>query len=418
MAKEFFKNLPSQETPFNASRWNGLLNGEESMGSIVVEDVVCKNLFNKDTITAGYRLTTAGTYVDSNYFVSDFIEIEPNTTYTVNYEMSVYTRMLFYDADKNILKANETNATFTTPSNAKYIRIGQLLTELNNVQLEKGSIATDYTPYKKFGYNSTDSMGEIVVDDIRCKNIFDKNNATILSAYIDGGVIKSITTASTFYIKCEPNTTYTVSKKPGQRFSVGYMKDVPTIGATLSSYVRQDTSSSITIKTNDTANYIVVWYYSGSYDTITEAQMRSSVQVEKGSVATNYVEHKEFSNKQIYSTSEQVVGTWVDGSTLYKKTIDFGTLPNATSKKVAHNISDLRSIIKIETVATTGENFFPLPFLGTETNLNITFYANKTNILISAPIDRSSYSAYVTLYYVKSTTSTTSTASIEDETTE
>lgn len=44
MAKEFFKNLPSQETPFNASRWNGLLNGEEAMGSIVVDDITCKNI--------------------------------------------------------------------------------------------------------------------------------------------------------------------------------------------------------------------------------------------------------------------------------------------------------------------------------------------------------------------------------------
>ena len=44
MAKEFFKNLPDTSTPLNASRLNGLLNGNEAMGNIVVGDVRCKNL--------------------------------------------------------------------------------------------------------------------------------------------------------------------------------------------------------------------------------------------------------------------------------------------------------------------------------------------------------------------------------------
>ena len=41
----------------------------------------------------------------------------------------------------------------------------------------------------------------------------------------------------------------------------------------------------------------------------------------------------------VYSTEEQVVGTWVDGSTVYRKVIHYGTMPNKTSKTVAHNIS-------------------------------------------------------------------------------
>jgi hypothetical protein len=50
MAKEFFKNLPDTSTPLSASRLNGLLNGNEAMGNIVVGDVKCKNLLGDNII--------------------------------------------------------------------------------------------------------------------------------------------------------------------------------------------------------------------------------------------------------------------------------------------------------------------------------------------------------------------------------
>ena len=51
MAKEFFKNLPDTSTPLSAERLNGLLDGEESMGNIIVEDIKSKNLFNINDIS-------------------------------------------------------------------------------------------------------------------------------------------------------------------------------------------------------------------------------------------------------------------------------------------------------------------------------------------------------------------------------
>lgn len=41
MAKEFFKALPDTSTPLSPERLNGLLNGNEAMGSIAVEDLTC-----------------------------------------------------------------------------------------------------------------------------------------------------------------------------------------------------------------------------------------------------------------------------------------------------------------------------------------------------------------------------------------
>ena len=148
--------------------------GNKPMGSIVVEDITCKNKFDKNTITSGYRLVTTGTYKDALYFVSDFIEVNPNDIYTVNYEVTAYTRMLFYNANKGIIGYNETSPTFTTPNNAKYVKLGQLLTELDNVQLEPGPVATDYVEHKEFENNEIYSTEEQVIGTFLGKPLYRK----------------------------------------------------------------------------------------------------------------------------------------------------------------------------------------------------------------------------------------------------
>ena len=49
----------------------------------------------------------------------------------------------------------------------------------------------------------------------------------------------------------------------------------------------------------------------------------------------------------VYSTTEHVVGKWIDGSDVYEKVIDVGTLPSATSKSVPHNIDNLDNMISL-----------------------------------------------------------------------
>ena len=107
-----------------------------------------------------------------------------------------------------------------------------------------------------------------------------------------------------------------------------------------------------------------------------------------------------------YSTSEVATGfTWVDGSTIYKKTINFGALPNAASKAVAHGISNLNRVIRVEAIADygTGSTKFPIPFSSPAgLSSNVTLAVESSTIGISAGNDRSGATAYVTLYYTKS----------------
>lgn len=45
-----------------------------------------------------------------------------------------------------------------------------------------------------------------------------------------------------------------------------------------------------------------------------------------------------------YSYEECCAGTWIDGKPLYRKMIDFGTLPNATAKAISVNVENVAHI--------------------------------------------------------------------------
>lgn len=107
-----------------------------------------------------------------------------------------------------------------------------------------------------------------------------------------------------------------------------------------------------------------------------------------------------------YSTSEAATGgTWVDGSTIYKKTINFGALPNAANKAVAHGISNLNRVIRVEAIADygTGNTKFPIPFSSTaRLEASVSLAIESSTIEIRTGSDRSGATAYVTIYYTKS----------------
>lgn len=101
-----------------------------------------------------------------------------------------------------------------------------------------------------------------------------------------------------------------------------------------------------------------------------------------------------------YSTTEQNTGfKWIDGSAIYKKTINFGALPNNSYKDVAHGITNLGAVVKLEGMAYKSGMWKPLPYTDAA---YIVLDIMNTNVRISSSWDTSSWSAYVTLYYTKS----------------
>jgi len=107
-----------------------------------------------------------------------------------------------------------------------------------------------------------------------------------------------------------------------------------------------------------------------------------------------------------YSTDEQIIGTWIDGKPLYQKTIDLGNLPNATTKQVNTEISNVKRLINYSATATDsngGNIAFPRLWLGGSGDMYIGFGSNLSTINVATTSDRSGMTGYCTVQYTKTT---------------
>lgn len=115
--------------------------------------------------------------------------------------------------------------------------------------------------------------------------------------------------------------------------------------------------------------------------------------------------HSNLSNLALYSTSETLIGKWINGKSIYRKVIDFGALPNNTQKNLNHNISNVDMFTNVYGIAyTSGYVYtYPLPLMykGSDSNYNVELMVSKQSISMSSNTDRSALSAYVVLEYTK-----------------
>ena len=102
-----------------------------------------------------------------------------------------------------------------------------------------------------------------------------------------------------------------------------------------------------------------------------------------------------------YSTSEVDTGfTWVDGKTIYKKTVNFGSLPNNTTKTTAHGITGVSVFISVTGIATNGSAYFSLPY--SDNSGVVATGVSGSNVFVQTVTDRTAYTTcYITLYYTK-----------------
>jgi GDSL-like Lipase/Acylhydrolase family len=110
-----------------------------------------KNLFNKLTVSPGQSLNgdTGIPFSNADYYTSDFILVEPNTQYTIG-PNNAFTKVCHYNSLQGFISVESDGATtFTTPANAQYVRISNYNASLNSMQMEVGSVATTYEPYKE-----------------------------------------------------------------------------------------------------------------------------------------------------------------------------------------------------------------------------------------------------------------------------
>ena len=108
--------------------------------------------------------------------------------------------------------------------------------------------------------------------------------------------------------------------------------------------------------------------------------------------------------KDVYSTAETMVGYWIDGKPLYQKTINFGSLPNATEKSIAHGVSNVDTIWLYDGFTNNGTIKAPISFANSySSDVCYVFYIKSNYIICRTGYNYSDYSAYVTIRYTKTT---------------
>ena len=146
--------------------------------------------------------------------------------------------------------------------------------------------------YEEVSYEETGSMGNIIVDDISCKNIFDgilKVGTIDGTNGSEGGSTNRVRSAN--FMKVKPNTAYTLSSETigAKGFIFEYQEN--------GTFIQRIPSSFTTLPytfTPSANTYKIKFILSKSDDSTITINDIAKVQLEKGSVATDYVEHKEF----------------------------------------------------------------------------------------------------------------------------
>lgn len=139
--------------------------------------------------------------------------------------------------------------------------------------------------------------------------------------------------------------------------------------------------------------------YVGQYEYYTARPTNSAVMFCIKSRPTYFM-----STQAIYSYEERPVGIWVDGKTLYEKTINFGSLPNAGTKSIPHNIENAAEIWIHEGHVNDLASGLSLPVSHPHTEYVKNSWncaVDHTNISFTAGMDRSGFSAVVTVRYTK-----------------
>ena len=144
------------------------------------------------------------------------------------------------------------------------------------------------------------------------------NPATATTLYPNGASgaypnqIRSSSNARSVIVEVSPNTTYTLSKKAGQRFRVAFTEEEPANGVTDMGYEADDTGTTITVTSPSTARYMVVLFWSANVDTDTEEAILATLQIEIGESPTAYAPYENICP----ISGHNGVDAWVKGKNL------------------------------------------------------------------------------------------------------
>lgn len=264
-----------------------------------MESVGRKNLFNVNSVIENtYLIGGSGETGSSSVSnVSDYIFVKANQSYYLSYSYTsllntAYRALCYYDTNKNFtngMSIDPTSFHIFTPPQDGYIRFSYDK-NYTNIQLEKGSVATDYVPYEHTEISAT----------VTGKNLVNPNGVSKIESDLtftnNGNGTFTVSGTST------TNRSFRLSTQQIElNANQPYTQSVITIAGTKAGEV----VVSVKNKSNEiTYNYIAgnqtvtptenlitntYTYYIAAEETV---NWTFKVQLEKGSVATDYEEYK------------------------------------------------------------------------------------------------------------------------------
>lgn len=253
------------------------------------------NEFDINTVSYGDLDTATGKKINDVTYVqhSDYIEVASNEIYIINFNNTLTKRVFHLDKDKNVISTNIVSteiSKFTTSENVKYFRVKIIGVFDKKTKLEKGTIATPYSPYNQ-GSVEVRICNKNFIKMSESQQI--KSNGITAIKIKNGWKIQGTSTAFVGLNLGDVITkagTYTFSSN-FDKSSTGFylrLRDKTTNSIITELENNQITFRTYTIKSNVNANLIINIPASTTVDTqVTETQF------EKNIAATSFVEHEE-----------------------------------------------------------------------------------------------------------------------------
>ena len=254
------------------------------------------------------------------------------------------------------------------------------------------------------------------------KNLFNKNNVISNVNLLANGSIESDTSCSIHYVEVVGGQIYTISSNSDRQWV--FNTSAEKLSSSTQGAQRTVTSgTSVQVNVPSGHKYINIRHYPSNG----EDNINQDIQAEQNPTVTAYeayvepeiyilnsndvyerVYSKSELNKEHYSMGEQKIGTWIDGKTLYRKTI-FKTVKITANTNLVINseIQNIDTITKIDGVisSSTKTNYRQINTYNLENNaVSISMSASTNgNITIYSTDDWTTPNIIITLEYTKTT---------------
>lgn len=253
------------------------------------------------------------------------------------------------------------------------------------------------------GYEEVEDINfkNLTVNTIESKNKFNINTTydkigSSTTYLIDGS---KLTIIGKWFIGClikvKPNTDYYCSFN--RLSSVGRIRIMDKTETTSFGY----SESSFGFNSGNNTE-LRMYIYSNPAGTDSQTAIFENIQLEEGTVATDYCEYINFKNIQNVITGNEIpTNEYIDGKQVYRKRVNFGTLPNNTTKRVAHNLTSVTFDKHLVSCINASGYNITLPYVDIGASVCTVSTITNTEIVIKSITDQSTYTAYVDLYYTK-----------------